>query len=231
MLIEVIVQNEREAMEAEELGADRLELVSSIEEGGLTPAYSTMKRVVRSVSIPVQVMIRPHSRNFFYEEADKATISKDIYELLSLGGNRIVLGALNKDYTVDESLLDEVIHYYDELDITFHRAFDHVASQIEAYKILVSYKKNIQRILTSGGESNCWKGRDRLRKLVELSLELNGPVIIPGAGLTGENFEKIHACVGAEEYHFGSGLRKNRLFAEGFDKNTFYKITNISREK
>ncbi|EGA91383.1 copper homeostasis protein [Planococcus donghaensis MPA1U2] len=53
-MIEVIVQNEQEAVEAEKLGAGRLELVSSINEGGLTPSFETIKQVLNSVAIPVQ---------------------------------------------------------------------------------------------------------------------------------------------------------------------------------
>ncbi|WEG19222.1 copper homeostasis protein CutC (plasmid) [Alkalihalophilus pseudofirmus] len=229
MLIEAIVQNEREAMEAKELGADRLELVSKIEEGGLTPSYDTIKQVLRNVSIPVQVMIRPHSCSFFYDEVDKDSILKDIEQLLNLGTNRIVIGALNQDNTIDVPFVEKILTRYNQLDITFHRAFDDVTSQVEAYKVLVPYKKNLKRILTSGGESDCWKGRERLSKLVELSRKLNGPAVLPGAGITALNFQEIHAGVGAKQYHFGSGLRKNRSFSEGFDKDSFQKIIKIKR--
>jgi copper homeostasis protein len=230
MLIEAIVQNERDAIKAEELGADRLELVSKIEEGGLTPSYNTMKQVLRSVSVPVQVMIRPHSRSFFYDEVDKASIIRDIDELLNLEANRIVIGALNQDATVDVSFIEKILAYYDQLNITFHRAFDDVRSQVEAYKVLVPYKKNIKRILTSGGKSDCWKGKERLRQLVELSWKLHGPSVLPGAGITALNFEEIHAYVGAEQYHFGSGLRKDRAFSEGFDEVVFKQIIKVKRE-
>ncbi len=43
--IEVIVQNFVDAIKAQELGADRLELVIGIEEGGLTPSYGKLLRV------------------------------------------------------------------------------------------------------------------------------------------------------------------------------------------
>ncbi|MGB6407789.1 MAG: copper homeostasis protein CutC, partial [Planococcus donghaensis] len=90
MMIEVIVQNEQEAVEAEKLGAGRLELVSSINEGGLTPSFGTIERVLASVTIPVQVMIRPHSRDFFYTDSEMNTIIEDVKNILKLGGRGIV---------------------------------------------------------------------------------------------------------------------------------------------
>ena len=70
MLVEVIVQNAEDAIQAERFGADRLELVSAMSEGGLTPSYGAVKGVLNSTKLPVQIMIRPHSYGFQYSEAD-----------------------------------------------------------------------------------------------------------------------------------------------------------------
>ncbi|WP_078381948.1 copper homeostasis protein CutC [Sutcliffiella halmapala] len=225
MKLEVIVQNEQEAIAAEKLGADRLELVSAISEGGLTPSYGTIKRVLASVSIPVQVMIRPHSHHFFYDDSDMEIIVEDIRNLLNQGHHRIVFGALNRDYSINEQILQSVLLISNELDITFHRAFDEVASQTEAYQVLTKYKKNVKRILTSGGEQTCGEGQEQLRKLVSLEKKLHGPVILPGSGLNLDNIEKLNQLVGASEYHFGSGVRMKQSFLEGFNQLTFNKLT------
>ncbi|MCH4825389.1 copper homeostasis protein CutC [Planococcus halocryophilus] len=213
-MIEVIVQNEQEAIEAEKLGAERLELVSAINEGGLTPNFEKIKQVLNSVTIPVQVMIRPHSRDFFYTDSEVNTIIEDFKNVLNLGGRGIVFGALTKDYTVDENALEKIIAVSDQLDITFHRAFDEIDNQLSAYKVLANYKKQVNRILTSGGQVDCLKGKHELRKLVELSKETEGPAILCGGGLTSTNIEEIHQNVKSDEYHFGSGVQKSRvLFA------------------
>jgi len=57
-LLEVIVTSVEEAVEAQAGGADRLELLAAPEHAGLTPSCSTVENVVRSVSIPVRVMLR-----------------------------------------------------------------------------------------------------------------------------------------------------------------------------
>lgn len=51
--IEAIVLNEEDAKITEAYGANRLELVSAINAGGLTPSYGTIKQVVKSVQIPI----------------------------------------------------------------------------------------------------------------------------------------------------------------------------------
>ena len=231
MLLEVIVQDDQEAVEAEKLGAGRLELVSAINEGGLTPSFGTIKRVLESVSIPVQVMIRPHSRNFFYDEPELETILEDVKNVLNLGGYGIVFGALNKNSTVDEKALERIIRLSDNLDITFHRAFDEIGHQLNAYRVLNNYKNQVKRILTSGGQDSCLKGIEELKNLVQLSQELEGPSILCGGGLTPDNIEEIHQAVSSNEYHFGRGVRKNQSFASGFKKEAFERITELRRNE
>ncbi|KAA2302373.1 copper homeostasis protein CutC, partial [Clostridioides difficile] len=69
-VLEVIAVDAADAKVAEEGGADRIELVSAMSEGGLTPSYGVMEHVVSHVSVPVYVMIRPHSRSFRYSADD-----------------------------------------------------------------------------------------------------------------------------------------------------------------
>ncbi|WP_099159482.1 copper homeostasis protein CutC [Virgibacillus ndiopensis] len=226
MILEVIVQNGQEAKQAEELGADRIELVSAIQEGGLTPSFGTIKQVLESVSIPVQVMIRPHSYHFCYTDSEMQIIREDIKRILELGGTRIVFGALNDDNTINETILEDIIRISSTLDITFHRAFDEVPLQIEAYQILDQYKQHVKRILTSGGENTCFKGKEKLQELVQMSKKLNGPLIMPGAGLTPSNIKEIHDEVMAEEYHFGKAVRTDQTFVNGFNKMEVRSIIN-----
>ena len=224
MLIEAIVQNAEEAKQAEQLGADRLELVSAMLEGGLTPSYGTIRQVLNSVSIPVQVMIRPHSYHYDYGAGDLEVIHGDVENVLALGGTGIVFGALQADNTINERVLANVAGISDALDITFHRAFDEVPSQQDAYHILTKYKQQVKRILTSGGAVNCDAGKEGLRTLVNLQKETNGPKILPGAGMTPDNINRIHETVQADQYHFGKALRKNASFANGFDEIAFSKV-------
>lgn len=227
MEIEVIIQDGEDAEEAKQLGVDRLEFVSAMKEGGLTPSYGAMKQVLKNKTIPVYTMVRPHGHHFYYDEGDKEMIFTDIEKIISLGGSRIVTGALNQEQKVDENFLQEIINRWPQLTITFHRAFDEVTDQIEAYHTLVKYKENVKYILTSGGEEDCIKGLESLKKLITLAKEVEGPEIMPGSGLNPDNIAEIHEKIQAKHYHFGSAVRLEGSFANTYDKRQIKAIQRV----
>ncbi|GIO22198.1 copper homeostasis protein CutC [Oceanobacillus sp. J11TS1] len=226
-MIECIVQNAPDARDAERLGVTRLELLSAIELGGLTPSYGTVHHVINSVQIPVQVMIRPHPYGFMYRAEDKMTMKKDISLFYEMGHKRFVIGALTENKTIDIDFLADLFRDFPDLDVTFHRAFDEVRDQVEAYQALIPYRENIKRILTSGGAANCDQGKDALHTLVQMQYRLQGPSILPGSGLHVDNIKKLHTVIQAEEYHFGSGVRFNQTFDEGMDRDKIEVIRRI----
>lgn len=230
-MIECIVENENDARAAEELGADRLELVSAIQLGGLTPSYGTIRTTLKNVKIPVQIMIRPHDYGFIYSSTDKEAMKADIAALYDMGHYRIVIGALDQNKNIDTDFLTDLFKEFPNLNVTFHRAFDEVDDQLEAYRTLVPYRNNIKRILTSGGASSCLRGILSLQKLVQLQHQLNGPGILPGSGVKLDNLRELDMAVGADAYHFGSGVRKHQSFEEGFDKKVFEGINHILSDR
>ncbi|WP_117170319.1 copper homeostasis protein CutC [Paraliobacillus sediminis] len=230
-MIECIVQNKNDAIEAEKLGASRLELVSAIQLGGLTPSYGTIKTTLKDVQIPVQVMIRPHNYGFMYSSTDKEAMKEDIASLYEIGHYRIVIGALDQNNKIDTAFLTDLFKEFPDLNVTFHRAFDEVEDQLEAYQSLVPYRNNIKRILTSGGAASCLEGTLSLQKLMQLQHQLNGPAILPGSGVKLDNLQELDDAVGADEYHFGSGVRKQHSFEAGFDDTVFEGIKQVLSDR
>ncbi|PQD93782.1 copper homeostasis protein CutC [Pradoshia eiseniae] len=216
MILECIVENEKDAIQAERLGINRLELVSAMSEGGLTPSCGTVKRVMEAVKTPVQVMLRPHSYSFEYDELDWMSLREDLQAFSDLGIQGIVFGC-SRNGKVDQALLEKVIKEVPDFDITFHRAFDELDDQVNGYRVLCQYSQHIRRILTSGGEKTAYKGRERLKQLNDMADEYSGPQILVGSGLNTENIKDLHSFLHAKEYHFGSGVRKDGSFANGFD--------------
>jgi copper homeostasis protein len=225
--VEVIVLNQEDAKIAEAYGADRLELVSAISEGGLTPSYGTIKRVVNSVNTPVMVMIRPHSHSFVYQKEELDVMREDIKIVRELGAAGIVFGALNEDGLVDLPILEMVVKEAGSMSVTFHRAIDE-SKPLEIYKSLCHSGLKINQVLTSGGKPTVMEGLNTLRNLVEDSV--NGtakPVIMPGSGLNINNIEFIHETLQADQYHFGSGVRSNGDFRHSIDGNILQKIKGV----
>jgi len=225
--LEVIVQNERDALEAKRLGADQLELVCAISEGGLTPSYGTIKRVVQSVTIPTMVMVRPHSDSFQYSDSERFAIREDVKMIKELGAAGIVFGCLTDDASIDEEMLRSVIDVAGNMDITFHRAFDEMTNVEDGYRLLCNYSQNVTRILTSGGKKDVPSGIETLERLIALQKELTGPVIMPGGGINADNVETIHERLSADEYHVGSAVRVNRDYSEPIDDKTIHNVRSL----
>jgi copper homeostasis protein len=206
-LIEIIALNEEDARIAEAYGADRLELVSAMREGGLTPSYGNIKTVVRNVSIPVMVMVRPHSFSFSYHKDEWNAIKEEVKVIQDLGAAGIVFGAITENKTVDMELLEMVLEEARGVSVTFHRAVDE-GNTIEMYRELCQSPLFVDRVLTSGGKSIAADGLEILKRMIkEMEKSPSSPVIMPGSGLSIDNIAHIHNQLRASEYHFGSAVR------------------------
>ncbi|WP_026562544.1 copper homeostasis protein CutC [Bacillus sp. J37] len=227
MVLEVISISLTDAKDAQKAGADRIELVTGIGEGGLTPSYGMIEQVCGEINIPVNVMIRPHSRSFIYNRDDEKTMVKDIQVCKKLGATGIVIGALTEDRSINQETLDRLIDASDGLDITFHRAFDEVRDPIRSLDILMSYKE-ISRILTSGGKNKVPDAVIEIQSLLQRSVNSHIE-IMPGSGLTAGNLSQFMEQVNISEVHFGSGVRHQLSFSEFIDPNKIKIIKDIMK--
>ena len=207
MFLEIIATTVRDAVMAEQGGADRIELITAIMEGGLTPSLALIEKVRESVTIPVRVMVRPHARSFIYDEEDIEVMKRDITYIRSVGGLGVVMGLLQSNGTIDEENLKILVHAADGMKITFHRAFDEVRSQPEALEVLLRYP-DITDILTSGGAKTAPEGAEQLAKLKDLT-DGESLAILAGAGLTEQNLELFLQQSGLRRVHCGSAVRVN----------------------
>lgn len=213
MLLEVIATTLKEAIDIERSGADRIELVTGINEGGLTPSIGLIEKVVNSVKIPVMVMVRPHSKSFVYDEADMEVIIEDIKRIKETNAYGIVFGALTEDNQIDEEALRKVIDVKGNLSLTFHRAIDKADDIFKALEILKKYK--INRILTSGGKNSVVDGIDNVN-IMHDKLKDNDIILLAGSGLNITNIRDFVSKTKVKEVHFGSGVK--------FDNNNFKEI-------
>lgn len=201
-LLEVIITSLDEAKEAEQGGANRLELVSDLASEGLTPAINVVEDVLRSVSIPVRVMLR-ENEGFAIENADELEqLRKRAAELAALPVNGIVLGFV-KDGRIDYAVMNQLLACTGSKPVTFHRAIEAVSDQQAAVRE-IGMLPQIDRILTSGAAYS-WAGRRRtLETLQELAL---GRVIVAGGGITEDGLEFLAASPILREFHVGRAAR------------------------
>lgn len=215
MILEVIATNVRDAIDAERFGADRIELVTGIAEGGLTPSIGMIERVVAAVDIPVNVMVRPHSRSFCYDEDDIDVMLRDIEFIRGIGAAGIVVGALTPNGQIDIALIDRLLDAASGLDVTFHRAFDEAADPFAALNLLADYPP-ISRILTSGGTAPAPQAMPRIRELNAAAARTHLR-ILGGHGLTPATLDSFLRETGVREVHFGSAVRQDGTFRSPID--------------
>ncbi|WP_308638077.1 copper homeostasis protein CutC [Paenibacillus silvisoli] len=217
MLLEVIALTPEDARQAAACGADRIELVSAIEEGGLTPALSIAEEITAESAIPVHVMIRPHSRSFRYSDEDMAQMIASMKELRRFRLGAFVLGVLTAEQTVDEEKLKRLLDAADGVPVTFHRAFDEARSLEEAFETLAKYPL-IRTVLTSGGKPSALDAQDQIARLVQLGGSLgSAPEVLAGSGLTPETIAGFVQRTVVRAVHFGSGVRQGGKAAAPID--------------
>ncbi|OLS33995.1 copper homeostasis protein [Bacillus sp. MRMR6] len=210
-MIEYIATSVEDAIVIEKSGADRIELVASLEEGGLTPSYELIEKVAASVNIPVNVMVRPNSQSFVYTKSDLEMMKRDISIIGSIGVNGVVLGMLNEAGDVDFRQLDELLQETGNLKVSFHRAIDYSRDPVQTAKQLDTYKE-INTILTSGGLGD-WP--NRMEMLLKMKLACKNTELLIGSGLSKENILEVHRLVFTGSYHFGTAVRINHSALQG----------------
>ncbi|CAB1429176.1 unnamed protein product [Pleuronectes platessa] len=186
-LMEVCVDSVESAINAEQGGAVRLELCSSLMEGGLTPSLGLLQVVKQHVKIPVYAMIRPRGGDFLYSDQEVEVMRKDIELMKSHRGRWTGAGSPDGGWTAAAR----------PLPVTFHRAFDLVHDPAVALESLVSL--GFQRVLTSGCDSSALEGLPLIKRLTD---QAKGRIIImPGGGITERNLQRILEGSRAQEFH------------------------------
>jgi copper homeostasis protein len=194
--LEVCVADPESLLAAIEGGADRIELCSAIELGGLTPGPGLMALAAK-VPIPVYAMVRPRSGDFVFGAEDKAAMLADIAAIRSAGLAGVVLGASTPDGSLDADLLDALTDAASGLGTTLHRAFDLVPDLAPAVELAVAL--GFERILTSGRAA---KAMDGLPDLAEtLRLAKGRIAIMAGSGLTPDVLPILLADLPLEAVH------------------------------
>lgn len=222
-MIEIIATTPEDARKIELCGGDRIELVSALSEGGLTPSYGLIKKVVKSVSIPVNVMVRPHAKSFVYSDEELELMKQDIEIARELGANGVVFGTLNEKNEICEKSLEMLLEVSHGLEVTFHRAIDELISPADGAKILSKYS-GITRILTSGGKGRIEENFEVIKNMIGFAGHIK---ILVGGGLNFENAREIIRRTGAPEFHFGTAVRYDKSSLKGISEEQLAKLLKI----
>lgn len=204
ILLEVCVDSVASAIAAQEGGAQRLELCSSLLEGGLTPSAAFTEFACDQLEISIMVMIRPRGGDFLYSDEEFAVMQRDIQFAKDAGAEGVVFGLLTAEGTIDSERTKVLVDLARPMLVTVHRAFDMTVDPYQALEDLIAL--GIERVLTSGQESSPVNGIPLLSKLVQ---QANGRIIImPGGGVTENNIAQIAKETGVTELHMSARAPK-----------------------
>ncbi|KAI1793089.1 copper homeostasis CutC domain-containing protein [Ganoderma leucocontextum] len=211
--IEVCIDSVESAIAAQRGGADRLELCGNLGlGGGTTPSVGLFKNVRAAIfGIPVMVMIRPRTGDFFYSDAELETMKEDIRTFGDAGADGIVFGVLHKDGRIDMKRTRLLAEEAGKMQICFHRAFDMSSQDVLTAHLDVSTVPQISRILTSGQAPTAPSSAalPRLRTLIRTASRMPASAtILVGSGVNGHTIgpllEELLPC-GLREVHLSGG--------------------------
>lgn len=213
MIVEAVCCSVRDAVLAESAGAQRIELCSALEVGGLTPSIGLTEAVCEAVSIPVMVMVRPRAGDFTYDDSEWRVILADARALLRSGAKGLVFGALvhsapngplshsgggglgrGSGFRIDPRAAD--IAALAPGTCTFHRALDAAADLVAAAEEAMAI--GYARVLSSGGKPSALEGALRLAEM-----QSAGATIVACGKVRAANVAEIVARSGATEVHLG----------------------------
>ena len=198
MLKEACVETFDEALAAERNGADRIELCSRLDLGGLTPSKYLTRRLLKSLKIPIKVMIRAREGNFCYNSKEINQMLEDIIYFNSLGVFGVVLGVLKSNSNIDIPVVNFLTKSTMDLHFTFHKAIDDTNDIISQLKILMK-DSHVSSVLSSGGSLDALSGSTILRDMIKTAKD--DISIICAGSITYENFSNVHDVINGQEYH------------------------------
>ena len=198
LTLEVCVDSVDGLHHAVEGGADRIELCSALEIGGLTPSAGLIRAASKTL-VPVVAMIRPRGGDFCFDDGEINLMLDEIDAVAAAGLQGVVLGASLPDGQLDVPALERLtMHARGRgLRCTLHRAIDLCPNL--AHAVGEAIDLGFERILTSGGAQSAPAGLDGLRRCFDAAA--GRIVIMPGAGIDADNVGQLRAQLPLTDIH------------------------------
>ncbi len=200
-MLEVIACTVEDAIAAEQGGADRLEVVSHLELGGLTPALALVKEIQAAVRLPLRVMVREEEDFFASGRKKTERLCEVARSCAALSVDGLVFGFLKQngnEVSIAHEMLEAVLAAAPQTRCTFHRAFEAATNPRAAIAELKQYPQ-IDYLLMSYGIrpaalTSEWPPpwTDRIEGLAELAVEAAPEIkVLVGGGVTAEWVETL----------------------------------------
>ena len=202
-LLEVVALHAADAERAEAGGADRIQLVGSLDHQGRSPEPALVGQVRRATSLPIRVLLR--LREGYGTDGGEAVRLKGLISAFrAVGADGLVLGFLNGHTEVDAGVVTEVIGPEPDYGWTFDRAIDSCISTDRAWRELRGLP-GLDQVLTAGSARGVAEGLDDLVARARAD-ERARKLIMAGGGLQAEHVPWL-VRAGVRAFHIGAAAR------------------------
>ncbi|MFF9602323.1 copper homeostasis protein CutC [Streptomyces sp. NPDC014684] len=202
--LEIAVTSPAGARVALDHGADRVELCTGLELGGLTPSAALVEAVA-AVGLPVQVLVRCRPGDFVYDAEEVALMAAEVRSVIASGASGVVVGALTADGGLDTDAVTRLAAAAQDagrpVEVTLHRAVDLSADPVATAARLPAL--GLTRVLTSGGAPAAGQGLVRLAAMVEAA---PGVQVMAGGGVRPADIPAL-AAAGVAAVHLSAKQR------------------------
>lgn len=206
-LLEVIALHAADAQRAEAGGADRIELLGTMDDDGLSPEPLVVEKARRATSIQIRPMVR--LRAGFGTDGGEVTRLKGLISAYAdAGADGVVLGFLNGNGDVDLEVLTELVGD-GAIPWTLHRAIDNVLDLNRAWAA-VRDLPGLTQVLTAGSARGVTQGLEELTQRARKDPKA-ARLIMAGGGLNPEQVPWL-CRAGVRAFHIGSPARPGRSF-------------------
>jgi copper homeostasis protein len=197
LIREACVETRAEIDAASSAGADRIELCSRLDLGGLTPKPEMVEYAL-SKNLSVAAMIRLRD-GFSVTQDELPLLAAMIHDFAGLSIGGFVFGFLTEDGHPDVDALAPLVLASGKKEKVFHMAFDEIAQEKQFDAIDTLSALGFTRILTKGGTGKAALNIDRLMRLARYA---EGKIaILCGGGVTDANYEEIARKTGIKQFH------------------------------
>ncbi|MFD1276519.1 copper homeostasis protein CutC [Streptomyces kaempferi] len=202
--LEIAVTSPVGARVALDHGADRVELCTGLELGGLTPSAALVEAVA-AVGLPVQVLVRCRPGDFVYDAEETALMVAEVRTVIASGASGVVVGALTADGSLDTAAVARLAAAAHDtgrpVEVTLHRAIDVSADPVATAALLPAL--GLTRVLTSGGAPAAGQGLTRLTAMVDIA---PGVQVMAGGGVRPADIPALTAA-GVAAVHLSAKRR------------------------
>jgi len=208
--LEIIVDTVQDAIEAEKGGATQLTILSHYPSTGVTPSFGMVAQIRKKVTLPLFVLIRPHTRSSIPCEEDIETCISDIEAIKTLGIQDFLIEFIDQENKPNQHAIETIKQRCSPIQLHSHFALEYSRNYTSNIEDLI--KLGFVSIRTCGRTSiNSWFDNDASRYIENICSirDLAGDrisILLTG-GIALSNVTNLTARTHIFDLQIGRGVR------------------------